>query len=96
MNWKTINDTVEDRTMIKTHKCMKTGMPPMKYNKLTENRNQTQIENNMITDQQTRAGEKYNKIPNCIRKLPINKFKKNYIKFTKDPNFRPIIKLTTM
>ena len=75
MNWKTINDTVEDRTMIKTHKCMKTGMPPMKYNKLTENRNQEQIENNMITDQQTRAGEKYNKIPNFIRKLPISKFK---------------------
>ena len=50
----------------------------------------------MITDQQTRAGEKYNKIPNFIRKLPINKFKTNYIKFTKDPNFMPIIKLTTM
>ena len=95
VNWNTCEKTSEFQEHISTHKTLNTKKPLEKYIKITQNRTQEQIDKLEISSQFTRGREKYNMIPQYIRKLGIRIFKKHYKRYTIDNSYVPTFKLTT-
>ena len=67
---------------------MTSKRPILKYNKLTEDRNEHQIKYNNIKTQ-LRSGERYNKIPFYVRNKSIKNFKISYKHYRGDLKIIP-------
>ena len=88
INWKTIEENSEILENTNIHRIMTSKRPILKYNKLTEDRNEHQIKYNNIKTQ-LRSGERYNKIPFYVRNKSIKNFKISYKHYRGDLKIIP-------